>query len=229
MEHTLKLWPKYFREVRAGRKTLELRREDIRRFSVGDLLILLEYDPDQITQAPSPDAPRAPLHPDPALADDSGGYTGAVCRVQVLDVLRDPEGRWLQPNIAALSIRLLDPPLRDDLGTAFTAMYADATHRLRIAIAPDGMEQDPVFTAWPQVWGDTACGFGGFAGQALTVAPTFVWTLPGHSCSVVYHHYRWAYTLHRPNAAFVAACYQRCLPGQSETSAITALEDPPMP
>lgn len=44
MNHVLKIWPQYFKEVRSCRKTWELRKND-RQFSVGDTLILMEWDP----------------------------------------------------------------------------------------------------------------------------------------------------------------------------------------
>ncbi len=44
MNHVLKTWPQYFKELRSGRKTWELRRDD-REFSEGDTLTLMEWDP----------------------------------------------------------------------------------------------------------------------------------------------------------------------------------------
>lgn len=43
--HELKCWPEIFTEVRAGRKTAEIRKCD-RPFSVNDIIILREYCPD---------------------------------------------------------------------------------------------------------------------------------------------------------------------------------------
>lgn len=43
MRHDLKTWPAYWREVAAGRKTAEIRRDD-RGFRVGDRLVLREFD-----------------------------------------------------------------------------------------------------------------------------------------------------------------------------------------
>lgn len=43
-EHKLKTWPIPFREVLAGRKTFEFRRDD-RGFGPGDILHLREWDP----------------------------------------------------------------------------------------------------------------------------------------------------------------------------------------
>lgn len=40
--HELKCWPKYFQELKEGRKTFELRRDD-RGFKVGDTLWLREW------------------------------------------------------------------------------------------------------------------------------------------------------------------------------------------
>src|SRR5690349_17118367 len=43
--HELKTWPEYFQEVKAGRKTFEIRREDDRCFNVADQLVLREFVP----------------------------------------------------------------------------------------------------------------------------------------------------------------------------------------
>lgn len=43
MEHELKTYPKYFEEVISGRKTFEVRKND-RKFCVGDVLLLKEWD-----------------------------------------------------------------------------------------------------------------------------------------------------------------------------------------
>lgn len=82
--HRLKLWPQYFDAVAEETKTHEVRKEDHRRFAVGDILVLREFDP-------APDA----------------GYTGRVCIREVTHVLRDPQGQWLQPGVVVLSIRPL--------------------------------------------------------------------------------------------------------------------------
>ncbi len=42
--HKLKTWPQYFDDLRTGKKSFELRKND-RRFAVGDVLMLEEYDP----------------------------------------------------------------------------------------------------------------------------------------------------------------------------------------
>lgn len=45
MIHELKTWPLYFREVKAGNKTFEVRKND-RGFKVGDQVLLKEYSPE---------------------------------------------------------------------------------------------------------------------------------------------------------------------------------------
>lgn len=45
MVHNLKTLPKYFIDVKAGKKPFEVRKND-RNFQVGDTLILQEYDPE---------------------------------------------------------------------------------------------------------------------------------------------------------------------------------------
>jgi hypothetical protein len=43
--HDLKTWPEHYREVAAGRKTFEIRKDDRGGFRVGDVLVLREYQP----------------------------------------------------------------------------------------------------------------------------------------------------------------------------------------
>lgn len=45
MNHELKTWPMYFKEVVRGTKTFEVRRND-RNFKEGDIVALKEFDPD---------------------------------------------------------------------------------------------------------------------------------------------------------------------------------------
>ncbi|BDR73357.1 hypothetical protein K144316041_23680 [Clostridium tetani] len=42
--HELKIWPEYFKAVKNGTKTFELRKND-RDFKVGDILVLKEWKP----------------------------------------------------------------------------------------------------------------------------------------------------------------------------------------
>jgi ASC-1-like (ASCH) protein len=43
MEHELKIYPKYFEDVILGKKTFEIRKND-RKYCVGDVLLLKEWD-----------------------------------------------------------------------------------------------------------------------------------------------------------------------------------------
>lgn len=69
LRHTieLKTWPQYFADVLSGRKTFELRQDD-RRFSIGDILHLREWEPDTLGGVPNP---------------REGHYTGQDCKVRV--------------------------------------------------------------------------------------------------------------------------------------------------
>lgn len=62
MTHVLKTWPQYFRAIKSGLKTFEIRRDD-RGFKVGDTLILKEWQPESPGAIP--------------------GYTGHDLEVQV--------------------------------------------------------------------------------------------------------------------------------------------------
>jgi hypothetical protein len=46
IEHRLKCWPQFFDPILSGEKTHDVRRADDRGFRVGDLLHLLEFDPE---------------------------------------------------------------------------------------------------------------------------------------------------------------------------------------
>ncbi len=65
IRHELKCWPQYFADIRSGRKSFEVRRDD-RPFSAGDVLVLREWDP------------------------KSTQYTGRQVHRKVTYVLRDP-------------------------------------------------------------------------------------------------------------------------------------------
>lgn len=45
-KHVLKTWPIYWEAIYVGRKAFELRKEDDRKFNVGDQLVLNHYDPE---------------------------------------------------------------------------------------------------------------------------------------------------------------------------------------
>ena len=96
MTHTLKILPEYFQAILDGTKADELRQEDDRTFAVGDVLVLREFVRtymDLFDIEPS------------WIPTDGGYYTGRTLTREVTYVLRDPEHRWLQPGVAALSIR----------------------------------------------------------------------------------------------------------------------------
>ena len=46
--HLLKCWPEFFKAVKSGEKTFEIRMND-REYQVGDVLIMSEYDPSTST------------------------------------------------------------------------------------------------------------------------------------------------------------------------------------
>lgn len=70
--------------------------------------------------------------------------------------------------------------------------------------------------AWPQLWSDTSCGFGGTAGQAFTSAMTVVARTEIGDAVDVYHAGSHAYRVHKPTADFWAKCGERQLPGRQD-------------
>lgn len=113
MLHDLKCWPEYFAAVLAGAKRCELRRDDTRRFAVGDRLILREWDParyDATLAATSAWEEYLARLPAARAAAEQAAYTGRTCTVRGTHVLRDPTGDWRQADVAALSIVLEPDP-----------------------------------------------------------------------------------------------------------------------
>jgi ASC-1-like (ASCH) protein len=47
MIHELKTWPQYFQDIKEGKKTFEIRKND-RNYQVGDVLLLKEWDPNTL-------------------------------------------------------------------------------------------------------------------------------------------------------------------------------------
>ncbi len=47
VEHPIKCWPPFFSAIAAGKKKHDLRRADDRKFQVGDILLLREFDPER--------------------------------------------------------------------------------------------------------------------------------------------------------------------------------------
>lgn len=52
--HELKTWPQFYEDVASGKKTFEVRNND-RQFKVGDVLRLIEYNPDSSVYGVSSD------------------------------------------------------------------------------------------------------------------------------------------------------------------------------
>ena len=80
MTHELKTWIKYFKRIKEGTKTFEVRKDD-RDFQIGDFLILREYD------------------------NGSSSYTGLECSCYVTYVLRGGEF-GIQEGYCVMSIKL---------------------------------------------------------------------------------------------------------------------------
>lgn len=113
MTHELKIAPAYFQALMDGTKTDELRREDDRTFAVGDVLVLREWKPELTVYGMDGwDALQAAKDTEAAETLkkhlDARGYTGRTLTREVTYVLRDPEHRWLQPGVVALSLRKVE-------------------------------------------------------------------------------------------------------------------------
>ncbi|WP_409977724.1 DUF3850 domain-containing protein [Bradyrhizobium sp. SZCCHNPS10062] len=85
-DHELKCWPQFFDEIQAGRKKHDLRRSNDRKFKVGDVLLLREFDPKK------------------------DGYTGRSTKVRVTYVTSSDlpcalSREALHPNFCILSIQ----------------------------------------------------------------------------------------------------------------------------
>jgi hypothetical protein len=67
------------------------------------------------------------------------------------------------------------------------------------------------YECWPQTWANTACGFGGLAGQALTAAMTYVVSSEWTGLHLVYFGAGFAYQVRRPNDRFFAEVHRHQL------------------
>lgn len=57
--------------------------------------------------------------------------------------------------------------------------------------------------SFPQMWSNTACGFGGIAGQAFTEAQTTVIYAKNRKWALVFHDDRFAYIVDSPTNEFM--------------------------
>lgn len=81
--HKLKILPQYFNDVKNGVKTFEIRKEDNRRFAVGDTALLQEYDA------------------------ESGLYTGNSIAVFITYVLRDVSVYGLMQGFCIFGFKII--------------------------------------------------------------------------------------------------------------------------
>jgi len=81
MTHALKCWPEYFKALDSGEKTFELRKDD-RPFTVGDKIILQEYEP------------------------KSEKYTGEELTFTISYILRDASKFGLKPGYCILGLQI---------------------------------------------------------------------------------------------------------------------------
>ena len=79
MEHELKIYPQYFEDVISGKKKFEIRKND-RKYRVGDILILKEWD--------------------------NIKYSGREARAEVIYLI-DDKFVGIQPGYVVMGIRLM--------------------------------------------------------------------------------------------------------------------------
>jgi hypothetical protein len=87
--HYIKTWPVFFKAILSGRKTFEIRWDD-RKYEEGDVLVLLEWDPERAAKDPNP----------------SAGYTGCDLRRRVACVLLSAECSGLKDGFCAMGLTL---------------------------------------------------------------------------------------------------------------------------
>jgi hypothetical protein len=89
--HEVKCWPSYFEAIKYGDKTFDIRKAD-RKYAVGNILVLREWDPDR------------------------GRYTGQEIRKKITYVLREgsiPPLHGLRPGYVVLSLADVTPAVRN--------------------------------------------------------------------------------------------------------------------
>ena len=90
----------------------------------------------------------------------------------------------------------------------------DAAERIKEKYPESNVEGgNLLWQAWPQMWGSTACGFGGIGGAAMTRAQTIVAYVPGIDIFAVYHRGEFAYLLENPTLKFYDDMRNRELSG----------------
>ena len=94
----------------------------------------------------------------------------------------------------------------------------EARNRLKVAMPElPGFYQECEVFSWPQTWSNTACGFGGIGGCAITKAQCVVVVGPEKD-ACVYHGGMFAYYIEDPNGKFWddIANVRRHFPGAAE-------------
>jgi hypothetical protein len=106
--HTLKTDPRSWEDIDAGTRLVDLRPAD-RGFRPGDLLVLREYDPYQVTVDPE------------TQVESPGKFTGRVCQRRITHIL--PGGQYgLALDHVALSLAA-EFPTADEVAAFFHATY----------------------------------------------------------------------------------------------------------
>jgi len=179
--HELKCWPRFFEAIRIGQKTVEVRREDDRRYLTGDVLRLREWDPK--TEEYSGRVQEVLVQHELRCGDVEGLPEDLV----ILSILRVRPARELVTTVQALQDWLRHKPecesapmfgpdheactcgLAEEWGRRFFPLGAlgDVFHRIRRG---DDVDQ-AVLESLPPWWGQLARELIGKLGISVSRAP----------------------------------------------------------
>lgn len=97
MTHELKTWPEYFQEVKSGKKTFEIRKND-RDFKVGDILVLKEW--------------KCKGHNQVMPNELVGEYTGDELRMRVTYIyIPNPNNNLMMGHLIRECVMAIEPEL----------------------------------------------------------------------------------------------------------------------
>lgn len=141
--HVLKTWPEEFKAVVSGEKTHEWRRDD-RPFSVGDDLLLEEFEP----------CPKCNAKGGECCSEPHGVYTGRLAKASVTYITRSPgfgiPDGWLVMSVSVKKLDDRDPRSRPLPGDIIVGA-GDIKKARVLAIINDACECDSSLGPLPHV------------------------------------------------------------------------------